>query len=61
MSHDCGGPKVYKIVKHEQPGTGFWPIIAITIRRKLQFGLIKVKLEKKSPRMVTVQDEPMYI
>ena len=31
MSHDCRGSKLYKIVKHEQPGTGFWPIIPITI------------------------------
>ena len=25
MSHDYGGPNVYKIVKQKQPGTGFWP------------------------------------
>ena len=31
MSHDYIGPKVYKIVKHEQPGSGFRPIIPITI------------------------------
>ena len=31
MSHDYGGPKFDKIFKHEQPGTGFWPIIPITI------------------------------
>ena len=35
MSHDYGGPKFYKIVKHEQPGTGFWPMISIYI----QFGI----------------------
>ena len=24
MSHDYVGPKVYKVIKHEQPGTGFF-------------------------------------
>ena len=24
MSHEFGGPKFYKIIKHEPPGTGFW-------------------------------------
>ena len=31
MPPDYGGPELYKIVKHEQPSTGFWPIIPITI------------------------------
>ena len=38
-----------KIVKYEEPGTGFWPINPITIwhqklvGKKLQFGLTRVK------------------
>ena len=44
MPYDYGGPKLNKMVKHEQPGTGFWPIIPLQfgIRHlwgKLQFGL----------------------
>ena len=31
ISHDYGGPKYYKLVKHEPPGTGFWPKIPFTI------------------------------
>ena len=31
MSHDYGGAKFYKIIRHEQPGTGFQSIIPITI------------------------------
>ena len=43
MSHDYGGQEFHeKIVKHEQPGTGFWPF-QFGIRhllRKLEFELI---------------------
>ena len=31
MLHDCSVPKFYKIVEHEQPGTGFWPMNPISI------------------------------
>ena len=29
MSYDYGGPEFHEIIKHEQPGTGFWPILPI--------------------------------
>ena len=29
-SHDYGGSRCHKIVKHEQPGTGLWTIIYFT-------------------------------
>ena len=29
MSHYYGGPKFQKIVKHNQPDIGYWPIIPI--------------------------------
>ena len=31
MSNDYGGLTLYKIGKHDQSGTGYWPIIPITI------------------------------
>ena len=45
----CLWAKCYKIIKHKQSGTGYWPIIAITIWLrhvwgKLQFGLTRVNL-----------------
>ena len=42
MSHDYGGPKFYRIVKHEQPGTGFWPMIPITIWHQTFVGRITI-------------------
>ena len=32
LFHDYGGQEFYKFVKHEQPGTGFWPTISIKIQ-----------------------------
>ena len=32
-----GGPELYRIVKREQPGTGFWPILPITINGIMTF------------------------
>ena len=35
VTHYCWpNPKFYKIIKHEQPGTGFWSITPITIRHQ---------------------------
>ena len=36
-----GGPKLIKIIKHEQPGTEFWQIIPVTICHPTFVGKIK--------------------
>ena len=46
-THDYSGPKFDKTVKHNEPGTGFWPIIPVTIWHKtfvgkIQFGLTRL-------------------
>ena len=40
MSHDDCEPNFYKIIKHEQPGTGFWPTIPSAIWRQTVMGEI---------------------
>ena len=49
MSHGYGGPNLYKIVKYEQPVTGFGQLIPLqfgirSFFKKIQFGLRRVKL-----------------
>ena len=48
MSYGISGSMFNKIVKHEKPGTGFWPIISLKfgiryLLENLQFGLKRVK------------------
>ena len=41
-SHHYGGPRFYKVIKHEQPGNGFWPTIRITLLHQTFVGKMTV-------------------
>ena len=38
MSHNYGSPLFYNTIKHEQPGTGFLPVIPMTVCHQTSVG-----------------------